>query len=324
MREQLDSFARQTRLPDELVVNDDCSTDDTVEIVRAFATQSPFPVRLYINSCNVGMASNFALAIARCTGDIIFPSDCDDVWLPHKLAKVESEFSPKEVGIVLSNSALVDEHLRPLGRTLMKSSRLRSMRGRATTRIDPPNFPGLPPFAGHAMAFRADCRPWILPIPNAPAFSRGGWDTWIGCIVAAQASMVLIGEPLILYRQHANQNSGGGDLWTRAWLQRRLRESSSQYYLLRAQEAAVIHSQVIANGLSPKSRCAKFFAQRQRHFVARARMRRMALGRVFLVLSEFMSRRYSYHSSGYLSVIKDLFLRYSENIPNDPEEYVRS
>ncbi len=308
IREQLDSFSRQTRLPDELVVNDDCSTDGTVEIVREFATQSPFPVRLCVNSSNVGMAKNFGLAITRCTGDIIFPSDGDDVWLPHKLAKVEMEFLPTEVGIVLSNSELVDEHLRPVGRTLMKASQLRPMRGRATTRIDPPVFRRLPPFAGHAMAFRADCRRWILPMSDAPAFSRGGWDTWIGCIVAAQASMVLIGEPLALYRQHANQNSGGGDLWTRAWLQRRLSESSPKYYLLRAQEAELIRDRVIANGLSPESRCANFLAQRQRHFLTRARMRRMTLGRILLVLSELITLRYYFHSSGCLSVAKDLFV----------------
>ena len=41
LREQLDSFIRQTRLPDELVVSDNASTDRTVEIVREFVVAAP-------------------------------------------------------------------------------------------------------------------------------------------------------------------------------------------------------------------------------------------------------------------------------------------
>ena len=42
LQEQLDSFLHQTRLPDELVVCDDGSTDATLEILKAFRQQAPF------------------------------------------------------------------------------------------------------------------------------------------------------------------------------------------------------------------------------------------------------------------------------------------
>jgi len=48
VRQQLDSFARQTRLPMELIVCDDRSTDATVDIVRAFADSAPFPVQVLV------------------------------------------------------------------------------------------------------------------------------------------------------------------------------------------------------------------------------------------------------------------------------------
>ena len=44
IREQLNSFLGQTLLPDELIVTDDCSSDDTEEIVRDFARLAPFEV----------------------------------------------------------------------------------------------------------------------------------------------------------------------------------------------------------------------------------------------------------------------------------------
>ena len=48
IQEQLDSFVRQTRLPDELVISDNCSTDQTVEFVREFAARAPSPIQLLI------------------------------------------------------------------------------------------------------------------------------------------------------------------------------------------------------------------------------------------------------------------------------------
>jgi glycosyltransferase involved in cell wall biosynthesis len=44
LKEQLESIAAQTRLPMELVICDDGSTDSTIDIVEAFTSSSPFPV----------------------------------------------------------------------------------------------------------------------------------------------------------------------------------------------------------------------------------------------------------------------------------------
>ena len=87
--EQLESFVRQERLPDELVVSDDASVDSTVEVVRGFAARAPFPVRLFVNQQHLGLTKNFERAIAESTGDIIFLSDADDSWYPHKILVME-------------------------------------------------------------------------------------------------------------------------------------------------------------------------------------------------------------------------------------------
>ncbi|MCA1556539.1 MAG: glycosyltransferase, partial [Acidobacteria bacterium] len=68
---QLDSIAAQTLLPDELVICDDCSTDETRDVITSFAARAPFAVRLYVNEVNLGSTKNFEQAISLCTGDII-------------------------------------------------------------------------------------------------------------------------------------------------------------------------------------------------------------------------------------------------------------
>ena len=62
LRQQLDSIAAQGRPPDEIVVCDDRSDDDTVSILHDFAKSAHFPVRITVNDERLGPAANFAKA----------------------------------------------------------------------------------------------------------------------------------------------------------------------------------------------------------------------------------------------------------------------
>src|ERR1051325_2274006 len=119
LKEQLESLAAQTRMPDELVISDDHSTDDTLRLVEEFAATADFPVRLSVNESNLGIAKNFEKAISLCRGDVIVLSDQDDVWHPDKLESVERVFESKpQLSLVFSNAELVDETLRLYDETL--------------------------------------------------------------------------------------------------------------------------------------------------------------------------------------------------------------
>src|ERR1700676_3877565 len=93
LSQQLDSFVGQTRMPDELCVSDDGSTDGTIDLLKAFASTAPFPVKLVANPNRGGVNRNFENAVTHCTGDLILFSDQDDVWLP---PHVESLATPME------------------------------------------------------------------------------------------------------------------------------------------------------------------------------------------------------------------------------------
>src|SRR4051794_25585370 len=67
--EQLQSIADQSRPPDELVISDDGSSDDTVEIARRFARRAPFDVVIISNEERIGYSDNFFRAMRACTGD---------------------------------------------------------------------------------------------------------------------------------------------------------------------------------------------------------------------------------------------------------------
>jgi glycosyltransferase involved in cell wall biosynthesis len=86
IRAQLDSLARQTTLPIELVVTDDGSSDDTLAILEDFAKTAPFEVFIHRNDQKLGYKANFLKCANLCRGDLIAFCDQDDVWDAEKLA----------------------------------------------------------------------------------------------------------------------------------------------------------------------------------------------------------------------------------------------
>ena len=82
IREQIESILCQSMHVDEIVICDDCSTDNTVEILKEY------PVRLFVNKTNLGFKRNFKQAMEFCKGDYIFLCDQDDIWENDKVEKL--------------------------------------------------------------------------------------------------------------------------------------------------------------------------------------------------------------------------------------------
>ena len=87
IREQLDSIMNQSIRPNELIICDDRSTDNTVEVVRRYVTEHAYGgiIRVEVNENNLGYADNFDKAATLAQGDLIFFSDQDDTWNPDKI-----------------------------------------------------------------------------------------------------------------------------------------------------------------------------------------------------------------------------------------------
>lgn len=86
VRQQLDSIIAQTYPIHELIIEDDGSTDQTVEICREYASRYPF-IQVVVNDHNLGLDVNFETATMRSTGDFVAFSDQDDVWYPGKIRR---------------------------------------------------------------------------------------------------------------------------------------------------------------------------------------------------------------------------------------------
>jgi len=204
---QLESIDIQKRPPDELVICDDVSTDNTREVLKAFAVGAGFPVTLCFNDAVLGPIKNFEQAITLCTGDLIILADQDDVWLPNKVRRLEELFSSDQnIGIAFSDAVIVDENLHSLGYNLWDCSvfgekeRQLLLNGRASELLSVRNI-----VTGATMAFRAMYRDLVLPIPDGLRLMHDGW---IALLISRVAGVAFIDEPLVKYRQHRLQFVG--------------------------------------------------------------------------------------------------------------------
>jgi glycosyltransferase involved in cell wall biosynthesis len=89
LRETLDSILSQnTSFPYEIVIGEDCSTDNTRKICIEYQQKYPEKIRLLLPQKNVGMNPNFFNSIKSCRGKYIAFCEGDDYWTdPHKLQK---------------------------------------------------------------------------------------------------------------------------------------------------------------------------------------------------------------------------------------------
>lgn len=89
LREQLDSIVHQTYPIYELIIQDDCSTDTTISILREYQKKYDY-IRIFENEKQKGINDNFFSAMERATGDYIAISDQDDIW---ELDKIENQIT---------------------------------------------------------------------------------------------------------------------------------------------------------------------------------------------------------------------------------------
>ncbi|RAJ92132.1 glycosyl transferase family 2 [Larkinella arboricola] len=204
---QLQSLLTQSQLPDELIVCDDDSTDQTRIILEKFAADAPFPVQIIRNTTRLGYNKNFEKALSLCSGDLIFICDQDDYWLPEKIATLSAYLiQHPETELVFSNAVIADANLNDTGRLFWDTVRFttpireRWRRGEAMEVLLDGNR-----VMGCASALRRRLLTLLLPIPALPNYI---YDGWLGLIAAAKGTIDFYEKPLIRYRTHEKQQVG--------------------------------------------------------------------------------------------------------------------
>jgi glycosyltransferase involved in cell wall biosynthesis len=203
LEEQLRSILDGDRMPDQIVLSDDGSTDGTLALARRVLADAPTELIVLVNDDEpLGVTANFARAIGATTGDVVVLCDQDDAWPPERLSRIEADLAVSDALVRHTDARLVDADGVPVGRTLFQDLRVspaewRALgRGRAFEVYLRRNLA-----TGAATAVRREVIEQALPFPEA-------WvhDEWLAVIAAARGRIRVVRSPEIDYRQHsANQ-----------------------------------------------------------------------------------------------------------------------
>jgi glycosyltransferase involved in cell wall biosynthesis len=313
--EQLASIAAQTRLPDEMVVCDDGSTDTTLEILEKFSQTVPFPVRIVRNPVNLGSTKNFEQAMRLCTGDLIALCDQDDIWLPDKLAVQARLLEERlEVGGVFGDATLIDGESHPIGNGLWhgihftKQEQREVSAGRLVSVLLRKNV-----VTGATLMFRASLRPLLLPIP-------ANWvhDRWIAWMLALQSRLAVIDGPVIRYRVHGAQQIGvesvalARGLTFTERLKKGRREEPAKHRAMAAEMATLRERLSDISGLTGDGLAARVEAKR-RFLLERAAIESGGVAVFFRLLGN--ARNYQKYENGWKPFVRDLMMVFAERSP---------
>ncbi|OAQ38603.1 hypothetical protein A5893_14415 [Pedobacter psychrophilus] len=211
---QLDSILNQTIVPDEIIICDDCSTDNTSAILDDYFLKYPEIVSVFKNPEKLGAIKNFEQAIKLTKNETIFLSDQDDIWQPNKVKIILSEFSSNpKVKLIFTNAFLIDGKGEILqgdiwgkwGFNLDVQKRWRSKFNVFHDLLNNINYA-----TGATLAFKRDLISVIFPfeLPNAY------WhDAWISLNATLNGGLRYLDLNLIKYRIHDDQQVGINRDW---------------------------------------------------------------------------------------------------------------
>ncbi|MFV0465940.1 MAG: glycosyltransferase family 2 protein [Lachnospiraceae bacterium] len=200
IKDTIESVLSQTYENLELVICDDKSTDNTVEVIRSFWDNR---IKLYLNEKNLGMSGNWNNCLKKCDGEFIKLICADDMLKPQCMEKeVEALLEHPEAVLAESDTQLFDLAGKPKGfYKRYKTDGLTDGKEIVRAGFFLKNYFGAP----LANTFRRSTLEEV-----------GGFDTWYTYILdydfwvtlACKGDVYIIHEPLNYFRVRNDSNTG--------------------------------------------------------------------------------------------------------------------
>lgn len=198
---QLDSILNQTYKNIRILINDDCSTDKTREILEEYSDKDN-RILVNYNDKNLGYIKNFENLLKRVESRIFMLSDQDDYWMPEKVEKTYNKFIKEEADLVFTDLEPVDENLKTITPSMVKFMKFKQ---------------NIKKYNDYRLVFLRNCVTGCtilskkeliqkyLPIPESKIMVH---DWWMSLIISQTGKLVFLDETTIKYRQHGNNQLG--------------------------------------------------------------------------------------------------------------------
>ena len=210
IKEQLNSILCQSHKPDEIVISDGGSTDNTVELCREILSSSLVKSKILVSQERLSPAMNFQHALEACDKDYVLLSDQDDVWMPHKVERMLAIAQETDADLIFSNAEIVDSTMKTISTSTIWD-KINYHQDRIVKYYSSEDTVFLIDLlrrdivtgmtACISKRLKNRCLPFCKCILH---------DVWIALIAATTGSVAAVNENLVKYRQHES-NAVGAD-----------------------------------------------------------------------------------------------------------------
>ena len=188
LKQQLKSILTQLNRNDEVIISDDSSYDNTINIINSF---NDARIKLLKGNFNSPIL-NFENALLQVTGDYIFLSDQDDIWRADKIRTISDYLLTYD--LVISDAIIINESGELLEDSFFMINN--SQKGFFKNLIRNS-------YLGCTMAFNRKI--WLKALPFPKGIPMHDW--WIGLIAELHGKTYFCKEKLVMYRRHENNLS---------------------------------------------------------------------------------------------------------------------
>jgi hypothetical protein len=221
LAEQLDSLFAQTWINIRILVNDDGSSDGTLNILSRYATRYPGRLQVEHNPQRKGPCGNFAALMLRSTANYIAFCDQDDIWRSDKLAlcmaamlQAEAQSGSFFPVLIYTDLKLASKDGAIQSESHWKRAGVRPEGAHFRNLLSQNLVTGCTTIANRALIDLA------LPIPVDEVIMH---DYWLALIASAFGILHPIREQTVIYRQHGGNVVGARGGLSLAQRLRRLR-----------------------------------------------------------------------------------------------------
>ena len=199
IRKQLESILAQSMGNFEAIVCDDCSTDNTLQILQEYASKDS-RFKIFKNQKNLGFKKNFEHIFSLCKGDYIACCDQDDIWEPNHLEVLYNNIGKNDC--IGADALLVDADLTSLNKTLSQSMDVHIIPNTNIQLFNRECFYNL--IQGTACLFSKRLLQYIIPFPKGIKFH----DHWIALNACIHNGCKYKPQKILLYRCHSQNITG--------------------------------------------------------------------------------------------------------------------
>ncbi|AVG24565.1 rhamnosyltransferase [Pontimonas salivibrio] len=307
IRQQVQSILGQSRLPDEIVISDDHSTDDTVSIAKAMVEgpckAAGITLTVVTHDQPAGAAANFANALKHTTADVVALADQDDWWLPHKLETLAAHFEAlPDLLMVHSDADLVDEEGEKKGLRVLQSLRMTTMErvhlvsGRGMRALVRRNL-----VTGQTALLRRDLIDQAGPIPEGYVH-----DEWWALVAASQDGLLLDPRVFQHYRQHGG-NEIGAEKSGLVRLRERFGEPQSAFRVRHKTRHTGLAEYLESPAWSGTPQAKKLLMGRIAHYAWQESLPASRGARLLPIIWHYLTGDYRRYRRGLFDALRDLF-----------------